>query len=106
MDMFDGSSAQSSTLTSNQFYVGNLSHMALSVLSDGTAAASFKIQASLDSYVPVALPMTGPEPTITNWSTLTTITLAGIYTVDAGLSWLRAIRPSSESLSIVQVAGN
>ena len=95
-DFFDGSSVQSTTTISADYCVADLRQLSLSILTDATAAASFVVQASLDD---------GFTSAIANRSTITTITLAGTYTIDPGLRWLRVQRPSSESLSIVQLVG-
>jgi hypothetical protein len=95
-DMFDGSSAQSSDYTSDWLCVADYRQLALSVLTDGTGASRFSVEASLDE---------GFRSAIANTSTITTVLLAGTYTIDPGLRWVRVLRSSLESLSVVQLHG-
>lgn len=94
VDLFTGSSAQSSTFTSDWHLVADWSVMAASWHTDTTDASLLTLQGSLDD---------GLGSTIVNVSTVTTITVAGLYTVDPGIRWLRAQRGSEESLSIAQL---
>jgi len=90
--MFDGTSAQSSTYTSNWHLVADYDRLAISLNTSTTSTSLLTLTASLDD---------GFTAAPTNTSTVTTITVAGIYAVDPGLRWIRAERGSQESLAIV-----
>jgi hypothetical protein len=94
VSLFDGSSGQSSTYTSDWHLVADYETLAVSWHTDGTDASLLTLTASLDD---------GFGSTIANTSTVTTITVAGVYAIDAGLRWLRAERGSEESLGITNL---
>lgn len=95
VDLFDGSSGQSSTYTSDWHLVADWNIMAVSWYSDTTSSSLLTISGSLDD---------GLNSAIANTSTITTVTVGGaIYTIDPGVRWLRAERGSEDSLSIVQL---
>ena len=95
VDLFDGSSTQSSTYTSDWHLVADWNVMAVSWYTDETAASLLTLQGSLDD---------GLSSAIANTSTVTTVTVAGaIYTIDPGVRWIRAQRGSEESLAITQL---
>ena len=98
--LFDGSSGNSSTYTSNAQYVGDYAFMTVSWATDEAAASRLTLQGSNDD---------GFRSAIADWSNLTGITsasvVAGTYTVDTGFRWLRGQRGSEESLSIVNMFG-
>lgn len=91
---FDGSSGQSSTYTSSWQLMADYEIMSVSWHTDGTDASRLTLTASNDD---------GFGSTIANTSTVTGITVAGIYTIEAGMRWLRAERGSEESLAIVNL---
>ena len=95
-DFFDGSSAGSSTYTSNAYCVADLRQMAVSWNTDAADASNLTVQASHEDGFTAAL---------TVWSTLTTIPLAGVYTIDPGMRWMRTLRGSEESLAVVTLSG-
>jgi hypothetical protein len=95
-DFFDGASANSSTYTSGAYCVADLRQMAVSLATDTTAASRLTIQASHEN---------GFTAAITTWSDLTAVTLAGVYTIDPGMRWLRCTRSSIESLNVVTLSG-
>ena len=91
---FDGTSAQSSTYTSNWQNVSDYYNMSLSWHTDAGDASRLTVTASNDD---------GYTSAIANTSVLTTITVAGMYTLDPGMRWLRFERGSEESLAIVNM---
>jgi hypothetical protein len=80
--LFDGSSGQSSTFTSSWHLVADYDVMTVSLT----------LEASNDDGLTSAISFT---------STLTGITADGIYTVDPGMRFIRALRNSNESLAEV-----
>lgn len=95
-DFFDGSSGQSTDYTSDDYCTADLRQVVLSVHTDDTGASRFTVQGSNDD---------GFTSAISYRSDLTAITLAGSYTIDPGMRWLRVLRSSLESLSVVQLGG-
>jgi hypothetical protein len=94
VSLFDGSSGQSSTYTSDWHLLADFEYLSLSWHTDTTAGSRLTLTASNDD---------GLGSSIANTSNVTAITVAGIYTIDPGMRWLRAERPSSESLAIVNM---
>jgi len=99
--MFDGSSTQSSTYTSNAVFVGDYDNISVSWHTDTADSSRLTLEGSGDD---------GFGSAIVYWSVMTGITVAdqatvtgGIYTVDPGVRWMRAARGSEESLSIVNL---
>lgn len=99
--MFDGSSGNSSTMTSSAVFTGDYDNIAISWHTDTADASRLTLEGSGDD---------GFTAAIVNWSVMTGMVLAdqattvgGIYTVDAGPRWMRAARGSEESLSIVNL---
>ena len=95
-DFFDGASANSSTYTSGAYCVADLRQMAVSVATSTTSASILTLQASHQD---------GFTATITTWSDLTALSVAGVYTVDPGMRWMRAQRGSQESRNVVTLSG-
>ena len=94
VSLFGGSSAQSSTYTSDWHLLADYEYLSLSWHTDGTDASRLTLTASNDD---------GLGSAIANTSTVTGITVAGIYSIDPGMRWLRAERGSEESLAIVNM---
>jgi len=90
--LLDGLSDNSSVRTSNALLVADARQLTVSVVTVGTGASRTTIQGSNDD---------GLRAAIDNWSTVTTVTLAGIYTVDPGARWLRALRSALDSQASV-----
>lgn len=81
----------SSATTSNAFLVADFAQMALSVLTVTTFASLITVQAcnadGLKSAIPDGM-----------WSTITTLTSPGVFTVDPGFKWLRVASASSATV--------
>lgn len=90
--LFDGSSGQSSTYTSGWHLVADYDVMTVSWTTDEGNASRMTLEASNDD---------GLTSSISFTSTLTGITADGIYTIDPGMRWIRALRNSNESLAEV-----
>ena len=97
VSLFDGSSGQSSTYTSDWHCVADYDTMTVSWYTIGTATSRLTMTASNDDGFTSAISYT---------SKVTGITVAGIYTVDPGMRWLRAERSSSESQAVVNMQFN
>lgn len=93
-DFFDGTSGNSSAYTSASYLVADFNQFALSWDTDTTTASRMTLQGSNDD---------GTTSSIGTWSNITGITAAGIYVVDTGVRWVRALRNSNESLARVRV---
>lgn len=89
--LFDGSSGQSSTLTSSSHYVGDFGQLSLSWHSSG-ATSNLTIWGTNED---------GFRSSIGTWSAVTTLPTQGIYAIEAGMRWLRVTRGSADSLSQV-----
>jgi hypothetical protein len=94
VDLFNGSSAQSSTYTSSAILVADYDNLTVSWLTDTGSASVFTVQGSNED---------GLTASITTWSTVSTMNADGMYTIDPGVRWLRAQRRSNESLSIARL---
>jgi hypothetical protein len=99
--LHDGSSAQSSTITSNPVFVGDANVISVSIQSVAAVASVWSLDGTNDDGFLTAL-STGAEGTA--WSNITAITAQGIYSVTPGARWLRLIRPAVNSQASVVVA--
>ena len=91
--LFDGSSAQSSTFTTATVLVADFDNLTVSWATDTTAASVFTIQGTnVDGF--------GAAIAEADWSDVTGMAAAGIFTIDPGVRWIRGLRNSNESLSI------
>jgi hypothetical protein len=72
-----------STTTSSPVFVGDYKRLTLQIFGAGSA---FIVQGSNDD---------GFSAAITNWSTMTTLPAAGIYSITPGPRWLRSDRTGS-----------
>ena len=91
--LFDGSSGQSSTFTTEAQLVADFENLTVSWLTDTADASRFTIQGTNREG------MSGTSVQEADWSDVTGIVADGIFTIDPGMRWLRAVRNSNESLS-------
>lgn len=92
--VFDGSSGQSSTQTTNPWGVADFNTLSFSWLTVTTAASILTLQGTNED---------GFGASIGTWSNLSRIVLAGAYTVSPGVRWVRFQRTSDESTARVVV---
>lgn len=93
--LFDGLAGTASTYTSNAALVADYGVISVSWASNVTNGTSrLTLQGSNDD---------GFASSIVNWSTLTAITQAGMYTIDAGARWMRAQRSVLSSRDTVSL---
>jgi hypothetical protein len=85
----------SSTATSQPMFVGDVVRMSLS-LTTTTAASAYTIQGSNADGFTVAIPAT-------QWSTVTVLTVGGIFAVQTGMRWIRAQQAASTSSATLQL---
>ena len=78
-------SALSSTITSNAQLVDGYRQLSISIETSGTSTRNVRIYGTNAQGLDSAL-------VAENWSLVTTIPGAGIYTVDPGMRWLQADR--------------
>ncbi len=91
--LFDGSSAQSSTFTTASVLVADFAQLTVSWQTDTTAASVYTIQGTnVDGF--------GAAIAEGDWSNITGMASAGIFTIDPGVRWIRGLRNSNESVSI------
>jgi len=83
--LLGNSSALSSTITSNAQLVDGYRQMSVSIQTSGTSARNVRIYGTNADGLETAL-VAG------NFSLVTTIPQAGIYTIDPGMRWIRADR--------------
>ena len=91
-------SANSSTYTSNPQLTVDLATISLSVETVAAAASLFTVQGTNENGFTSALRSAA-------WSNLTTLTVPGMYTIDAGPRWTRVLRSSIESNATVILQG-
>ena len=91
-------SANSSTYTSNAQLTVDLATISLSIETVAAAASLFTVQGTNENGFHTALRAGA-------WSNLTTITVPGMYTIDAGPRWTRVLRSSIESNATVILQG-
>ena len=90
--LFDGTSANSADFISDDVYVGDYDHIAISIQTSDAAASRLTLESSFED---------GFAASLTTRSVVTTITSPGVYTIEPGLRWLRAKRSSLDSLGEV-----
>lgn len=93
-DLFPGTSADSSNVTSASYLVADYTLLSVSWDTDTTTASTLTLQSSNED---------GLTASITTWSNLSGITQQGTYIVNTGFRWMRALRNSNESLSRARV---
>lgn len=96
--LLTGNSANSSLRTSPSALVADWNIVTLSWQTATTSASTLTVQGTLSD---------GLRTTIAEaeWSNLTLLTTAGIFTVDPGARWIRVVRGSPESTSTVFIGG-
>ena len=83
--LLGNNSALSSVITSKAQLVDSFRQLSISIQTSGTSARNVRIYGTDADGFDAAL-VAG------NWSLVTTIPNAGIYTIDPGMRWLRADR--------------
>lgn len=93
---FDGSSGQSSTYTSNAYFVGDAGRLSVSWDTDSADASRLTVQISNDQ---------GFTSAISFWTSGAVLTARGVGTVSNNTfsRWARVLRGSEESLAIVNI---
>jgi hypothetical protein len=99
--LHDGSSAQSSTVTSNAVWCGDGNVLSVSIQSVAAVASVWSLEGNNGDGFLTAL---GTGVAGTDWSTVTAITAQGIYSITPGMRWLRLIRPAVNSQASVVIA--
>lgn len=94
--LFPGTSADSSNYTSASWLAADFRQLTVSWTTDAATASRLTLWGSNDDGLRSALAEA-------DWSTLTGIVAAGVYTVDPGVRWVRATRNSNESLAEVYI---
>lgn len=92
--LFDTDSANSSTFTSGTHWTGDYRQISVDI--SAALNSGMSIEGSNDD---------GFRAAVTNWSTLTRITAAGIYAVDPGFRWMRGRRQSADSRADLVLQG-
>jgi hypothetical protein len=101
LSLLTGNSANSSDVTSNAVLTADWNIVTLSWQTGTGSASTLTAQGSLsEGLLSTSSPIQEAE-----WSTLTTLTTAGIFTVDPGARWIRVLRGSPESESTVFIGG-
>lgn len=91
--LFDANST--SSFTSAWHLVAEYAQLTMSYSSSVTGTANLIVHGSNDD---------GLRSSINSFSVLTTVTAAGLFTIDPGVRWLRAVRSSSSgSRAVVQL---
>jgi hypothetical protein len=98
-----GSSADSSTVTSNSVWCGDANVISVSIVSVAAVASVWTLEGNNGDGFLTAL---GALSAISSgeWSVITTITAQGIYSITPGARWIRAIRPAVNSLATMTLA--
>lgn len=96
MVLFEGTSDNSTTFTSSDFLVADYDNLVISVQTSDNAASRMTLEGTLES---------GITASIITRSVLTTITVPGIYSIDPGVRYMRAVRSSLDSLGEVTLQG-
>ncbi len=78
-------SADGSGITGNPVFIGDFDKVTVSRQTSTGSAVNMVLQGSNEDGFTAAIPAT-------SWSNLTTITGAGLYTVDPGFRWIRSTR--------------
>ena len=99
--LHDGSSAQSSTVTSNPVFVGDSTVISISIQSVAAVASVWSIEGNNGDGFLSAL---GSGAAGTDWSTISAIGSQGVFSLTPGARWTRLIRPAVNSQASVVVA--
>jgi len=92
---FDGASANSSSNTAGPHFVGDFQTMSMS-WETVVASTTLILSASNDD---------GFQSSINTYSTISTVAAQGLFTIDPGMRWLRAVRASAGSDEVAILAG-
>lgn len=90
-DLFEGTSANSSTYTSASYLVADYAQLSLSWHSSGVTSLLTLWATNED----------GLRSSLQTWSAFTSLTSQGVYAVEPGMRWFRATRSSIDSLGEV-----
>lgn len=94
VQVFDATSAHSTTLTSNPVFVADFHSWSLTV--PVVTASSISVQGSGDD---------GFTASLTTFSTFTQITTAGVFDIPTTARWVRVVRGSPNSMCEVILQG-
>ena len=94
---FDGAGANQSTLTAGPYFVGDFETMSMSWSSSTAASSTLILTASNDDGLTAGT-------SIATYSTISTVGAQGLFTIDPGMRWLRAVRASADSTCVVILA--
>lgn len=83
-----------SAITSDPVFTGDYKRLAIQITGGG---GTHIIQGSNNN---------GFDAAITNWSTLTTLTVVGMYPLEPGMRWLRSDKTGTASIATVILFGS
>lgn len=102
--------AGSSGATSNPYFVGDHFNLTVSIQTSTTSASRFTVNGTNADGFQSALNTASASGNSGHWSIVTTITSAGVFTLDTGIRWLTVTRPdfmiSAASTATVVIAGS
>jgi hypothetical protein len=98
ISLLTGNAANSSDVTSNAVLTADWNIVTLSWQTATGSASTLTAQGTLSDGLRSSIAEA-------EWSTLTTLTTQGIFTVDPGARWIRVLRGSPESASTVFIGG-
>lgn len=84
--------AANSNLTGNPWFVGDAATLTVSIQSSTGSASRYTILGSNADGFQSALGTPSQTVPAGGWSIVTTITAAGIYTIDPGMRWINSCR--------------
>jgi len=91
-----GSSADSSTVTSNAMLVADANQISASIVSVAAVASNWTVQGSNADGFTAAIAEG-------EWSTVSVIAAQGIFSVTPGMRWIRTLRPAVNSLASIVI---
>jgi hypothetical protein len=96
--VFNGSSANSSTVTWGPLWSGDADLISVSIQSVAAVASTWTLEGNNnDGFLTALSALSAPV----EWSTVSVIASAGIFSVTPGARWIRVIRPAVNSLSTI-----
>ena len=95
--MLDGSSGFSSTRTSNPLLVADAQVISVSWQTVAAVSSNLVVQGSNEEGQ-----LVGGVP-LANWSLVSTVASAGIFSVTPGMRWIRFVRPAADSQGSIVV---
>jgi hypothetical protein len=101
ISLLTGNAASSSNVTSGAALTADWNIVTLSWQTATASASTLTAQGTLSE----GLRADSAAIAEAEWSTLTTLTAQGIFTVDPGARWIRVLRGSPESASTVFLGG-